>query len=1238
MSSKLRGSGGGGGGGGKGGGGQQQARSPQEAPDSLFSRSVAKIVIALGEGEQDGFPTDSPLKAIFLDDTPIMRADGSMNFSTGVTVDSRDGTLDQTPIEGYSTIGTTTSVGVEVQQPTPVTRTYSGSGVGRIRVIIQVPQLVAINASNGDTNPTSFQFRIAVSTDGGPFVTVAEPVVSGKASGQFQRAYEFAVTGSVWDVRLTRLTADSSSSLLVNAFFWQATVLLVERRLSYPGTALLACTIDASEFSAIPAIAVKRRGNLIQVPSNYNPVTRTYSGIWDGTFSPTLQWTDNPAWIFYDLVTNSRYGLGRYIDTPSVDKWELYAISQYCDELVDDFRGGTEPRFTCNVFLQSLGDAAEVVSSLASVFRGLAYYASGTLAVSQDKPGTPVRQYSPANVIEERDDSGNVTSPAFSYSSTSRRARKTVAFVTWDDPDNRDQATVEVVQDDEALQQFGFNPLDLRLIGCTSRGQAIRAGKWALLTNQLETDTVSFRVSLEGASVRPGEIIQVSDPLRTDKRWAGRLQSGSTTTSLVLDEAHDLGTGPWTISVVNAAAGSGIETVNLQAPADGEYPISPALTFTPLAGTVYVIESATRQARQYRVISVAEQDPGIFQIQALQYRSDKYAAVESGDALVDPLDRFTIRDVNPVTGLSAQLVYNNGSVYIRASWTPPQFEGYADPQVTEYRVEYQQTDSNLYRLGGEVRGTSADILLPDFVYGQQFSLRVAARNGLSQQSRWTTVAVADLEALPDISTHAYGATVTHVNQPDGSQLIIISPGSTPLPDRVSGYRIWAKPGNDLVGTIPGVKDPEADGFYRLNDVPLTGYYAVSFHAPATYTVRVALLSAVQGEGAGTTYIFDTVARAEIVPPTPERFTVVQNQGRTGKRFSWGVPVPAFGAWDRGIVTDIVSFQVRYKQGGLGSLTVSQAWDVGLPLFSGGVPATQQWVETTLFDNDEWVVMLKAVDQTGWSSDEPAYILVNTQAPLTANVVATGALDIGTSQLVNCTSSGVYGLGLESGDTLLAEPGDGLLLEQAGAAYLLQTDVSQDAYVTWTFDNNDLDSALLLTTSAAATYAHDIRSLTGLELPLLLESGSSILMESGSVVLTEDYDTSALSTSALASTVWHPYAPMEQLSEDQYAVRTRFRSLDGTTPGELYSVNYKLDYADILESINDVATSAGADTTVALTRPFTAVTGVQSTLQANGGSAVAVVVVSRSPTSIVLRTINSSGTRVAGLVDLTVQGY
>lgn len=1294
----------GGGGGGKGGGGS--SRTPVEAANNLFSVAFAKTLFAVSEGEIEGFP-NSAAKDIYLDGTAIQRKDGTYNWKD-VTLEYKSGTDAQEPIKGFTQAENTVNVSTQVSKDVgPISRTITDSDVEKVRVIIQHPSLQSINADTGDTNPTSVSYKISLSSNGGAFVTKAEPTISGKSSGQFQRAYEFDLTGSApWDIKVERVTADSTNSLLSNSIVWQAYTEIIDEKLCYPNTALLGVRVDARQFSNIPDVTVRLRGRRVQVPNNYNPTNRTYTGTWDGTWKTA--WTDNPAWIFRDLVVNPVFGVRRYLSSADVDKWSLYEISRYCDELVPNGKGGTEPRYRCNVYLQNSGSVFEVLNGLASVFRGLIYNDGGTIHVTQDRAGTPVQQFSEANVIQEVDESGRVTSPCFSYSGSSRTARKSVVLVNWDDPDQNYNSVVEYLQDDELLRKFGYNPIDLRLIGVTSRSQAVRAAKDALFANRYLTEKVSFRVAAEGLASSVGEIIQICDPGKQGQRIAGRitevdgstittdaplnLQTGTSyTITLVVPDGetttHGDGTTTtrpalreytvtsWKADTYSETGTLGADSVTDLIAQDGKSLVASRQVFntvgtqdssilttqdgvvlgietfgttntvltlnstvTAPVGSLWVLEWTDMNASLYRILSISETEPLTYLIEALQYNNSKYSYVDNDDPITIPKDRYLVRDVNPPTDLKAELDYRNGRVRIFANWVAPQLNGVDDAQVSEYRYQYRQKGSEQWTVATDTLYTEADVSLSQYTSGTELQFRVASRNRLGQQSSWVQVDVSAMKALPDISSSAYGASVGHVNQPDGTQLIIVNRGTMPLPERVKGYRIWAKPGNDLVGTLPGTLKAESDGYYLLSDISTAGYYTIAFHRPATYTIRVGLVSAVAGETAST-YIYDTVNKDEIQPPTPTNFTVIQTTDNK-KRFSWSVPKSSYGAWDKGIVSDITHFDVRYKQGNLSDTTLAKAWDIGIELYSSGVSSTQQWFETSLFDDGAWLVMIKAVDKTKWESDTAAYILVNTQSALAANVVVTGTanLSAGSTILTNAALSSVYEVQSEGGTSLLTESGTPLDQDQSGANYVRQTDIGEDAFVFWVFDNNDLESRLTLTTSASATFEHRIRSLAGLEIPVLLENDNTLTLESGTELSLESYDYSSVASTDLASTIWHPYAQGERLTADTYAVRTRIRSANSTTLAELYSVTYTLDYADITETFNDVATNGTTDTTITLTKAFHAVTGVQATLQANGGSAITVLIVSRSTTQVVLRTLNSAGNRTAGLVDLTVQGY
>jgi len=1270
----------------KDGGGGGQSRTPVEATNNLFSVAFAKTVFAVSEGEIEGFP-NSATKDIYLDGTAIQRSDGTYNFEN-VTLDYRTGTDEtQTPMLGFSTAENVVGVNTQVTQNVgPVTRVISDTDIERVRVIINHPALQSTDTSNGDVNPTGVAYRIALSTNGGPFVTQAEPTVSGKSSGQFQRAYEFDLPGSgPWEVRVSRLTADSSSSYLQNTIEWQAYTEIIDEKFAYPNTALLGVRVDARQFNSIPDVTMRVRGRRVQIPSNYNPTTRAYTGLWDGTF--ITAWTNNPAWIFRDIIVNNRFGVRRFASAVDIDKWYLYTISQYCDELVPNGIGGTEPRFTCNVFLQNEGGVFEVINALASVFRGLVYYSENKLYLTQDRAQVPVQQFSEANVIQGVGEDGTVTEPCFNYVGTAKTARKSVCIASWDDPNQNYSSVVEYLQDDYLLERFGYNPIDLRLMGVTTRGQALRAAKHTLFSNRYETEKVSFRVAAEGLACSVGELIQIADPLKQGQRLGGRVKAIDApnnritldavlslnpaiayTLSLVIPDGETIvnpdgstTTQPklQVLNVIDYSTLSGASELRTLIAENEDFLIAQNndnLTgfivqddaantvirtngiITTQPGAIWVLEWEDLNAALYRIVGISEVEPLIYQIEALQSNQSKFAYVDNDLPVVVPKDRFTIRDANPPTSLTAQLVYNNGRTQIIADWVAPTYNGYDDLQVNRYRYQYRLVNSEQWSDAFETAYTDSAISLPDHIYGNAYQLRVASRNRLGQQSDWLAADVAAFEALPDLSDATYNAVVRHANQPDGTQLLIVSAGSCPLPERITGYRIWAFPTN-VPTVIPGVKEPDADGWYFLSEIPLTGYYTIAFHAPGDWQLRVAFTSAIFGE-TPSDYIYDTIARNEIVPPVPGNFTVVQNINSHSKRFSWQLPLSTYGSWDQGVVSDVVSYQVRFKQGALVDGDAALTWEQGLDLFSGGVPATQQWFETSLFDSDEWTVMIKAVDATKWTSDVPAFILVNIGNPPLSNAVYTECLNTSTwpGTYVNAELSAIYNIITQDGN-YLATQSDDLFIGDTGVPGLRQIDPSLDSFYIWNFDNNFFESSILITTTAQATYQHSIGALAGANTSLFQENDDEIWQENDDAIYAEQATYGAGALSGQSSGILHPYAPYEQLIEDIYQVQTLFRSPDGTTAGTLDSLCIFLDYADLIESQDDVVISSSAGgTAIPLLKTFRAINSVQITLQSTGSGAISAIVMAKTTSSITVKCVNSSGTAVSGLIDMTVVGY
>ena len=1276
-----------------GGGGLRQAvqqtivaptRTPVEEANNLFSVAFAKTVYAISEGEIEGFPNEIE-KDIYLDSTPIKNADGTTNF-TGYTLDYRAGTDEtQTPLAGFSTVETAVAVNTAVTQATgAITRTITDTDVERCRVIIAHPALQSTNQSNGDITGTSVSYRIAVSANSGSFVTVAEPTVSGKSSSEFQRAYEFNLSGTgPWSVRVTRLTADSTSAFLQNSIVWQSYTEIIDEKFAYPNTAVLGIKVDARQFNSIPDVSIRLRGKRVQVPQNYNPVTRTYTGLWNGTFKTA--WTDNPAWIFRDIVLNPRYGVARYVPTIAIDPWYLYTVSQYCDELVPDGMGGTEPRFTCNVYLQNAGSVYEVLNSMASVFRGLIYFAEGQLYVTQDRQQPPVQQFSEANVIQEVDDNGQVTAPCFSYTSSAKTARKTVCIANWDDPNQSYSSVVEYLQDDVLLERLGYNPVDLRLLGVTSRGQALRAAKHTLFSNRYETEKVSFRIAAEGLAASVGEIIQIADPLKQGQRLGGRLididgnrlvldavlnlnPAISYTLSLVIPDGETI-TNPdgstrtepklQVVNIVDFSTLAGafdlrnfitqsedtlitqsgdVLTGYINEEDNGRTVVTCDGIVTSQIGALWILEWNDLNAALYRIISISEVESLVFQVEAIQYNDSKYGYVDNDLPIALPKDRFTLSAPQLVTDLNARLVFRNARTQIDAAWRSPQKNGADDLQVRGYRYQWRSTDATEWSDAQNSLTTNTAVSLTDHVFGTTYQFRVATFDRLGRQSDWATVDVAAFEAIPDLSDPTFNAVIRHQNQPDGTQLLIVDAGSCPVPERVNGYRLWAFPTN-VPTVIPGVKPPEADGWYFLSNIPLTGYYTIAFHAPGDWEIRVAFTSAIFGEQPAD-YIYDTVERDEIVPPTPNLFTVVENTNSGSKRFSWQLPLSLYGSWDQGVVADVVSFEIRYKQGSLINNDPVATWDVGIELYSGGVSARQQWFETSLFDTDEWTVMVKSVDATQWRSDAPAYILLNVGAPPINNAVYAETIDNATwpGTYVNAQISDDYFLVTQDGDYLTTQT-DARFLEPTGKDALQQIDPTRDSFYRWNFDNNFFESSILVNTTAQATYQHNIGALTGADTDILQENDNQILQEDNDPLFAEQRTYSAGALNGESSGVLHPYAPYEKLIEDVYQVQTLFKSTDGISPGAITGISFQLDYPDVIENVNDAAiSSSGSGTTVNLIKPFRSVQSVQVTIQDTGTGAISAIVLSKSTSAVTLKCVNSSGTAVAGLVDLTVVGY
>jgi hypothetical protein len=755
----------GGGGGGKGGGGGA-ARTPTTERDGLDSRQYAELIDLISEGEIAGLKDG--LKSIYLDNTPLQNPNGTFNFQN-VTVYTREGTQNQTLIPFANEIKDERSVNVTVRNDGPVTRTITDSQTDAVRITITVPRLEQIT-NEGDTVGQSFRLQIQIQYNGGGFTTVIDDTVSGRTGDPYQKAYLVNLTGAFpVDVRMVRITGDSNDLRLSNEFTWTSYTEIIYSRLAYPNSALVGIRIDAEQFSSIPQRSYLIRGIKVIIPSNATVDSTTgrltYAGIWNGTFG-AAQWCSDPAWILWDLLSSSRYGLGEHLDTAQLDKWSFFAASQYCSEIVPDGFGGYEPRFSCNVNIQTSEEAYKLINDMCSVFRAMPYWAVGSLTVSQDKPVDPAYLFTLANVTEE----------GFSYSGSSLKTRPNVAVVSYldigrFDPSTGEQIqgtrdiTYEVVEDAEAIAKYGAIKTELSAFACTSRGQAHRIGEWLLYTERYEGETVTFATSMDaGVIVRPGQVISIADPVKAGARRGGRISS-ATTLAITVDDATGL-TTPGTISAVLPAGTVELRTV--QSIAGSVITVTSAFSAAPGANSVWVYETTNIEASTWRVLGIAEQDGSKYAITALSYNAGKYDYVERDQ----PLQQRDITDLNIVpeapTNLTAtELLYDAGGIAkskLVIDWDSVQ-------GVQQYRIRWRPvngnfTDERIQRLDYEILDTTSGVYEVE-VYAIGANLRTSVQPAfLTQQTFGKTAPPADVENASLIPGDQLSGVLTWDRSPD----------------------------------------------------------------------------------------------------------------------------------------------------------------------------------------------------------------------------------------------------------------------------------------------------------------------------------------------------------------------------------------------------------------------------------------------------------------------------------------
>ncbi len=641
--------------------GSSKGHTPREAKDNLKSTQLLSVIDAISEGPVEG-PVDG-LKSVLLNSTPVLDSEGNTNIA-GVTVVFRAGEQEQTPPEGFESSGSETVLGTEVKYDTPITRTITSANIDRLRFTFGVQALVE-TTSKGDRNPSEVRLLVQIQRNGG-WVTEKDITIKGKTTSQYLASVVVDnLPPRPFNIRMRRMTPDSTTDQLQNKTLWSSYTEIIDVKQCYPNTALVGVQVDSEQFGSQQVSRnYHLRGRILQVPSNYNPQTRQYSGIWDGTFKPA--YSNNMAWCLWDMLTHPRYGMGKRLGAADVDKWALYVIGQNCDQSVPDGFGGTEPRITCNAYLTTQRKAWDVLSDFCSAMRCMPVWNGQTLTFVQDRPSDKVWTYNRSNVVMPDDGA------PFRYSFSALKDRHNAVEVNWIDPDNGWETATELVEDSQAIARYGRNVTKMDAFGCTSRGQAHRAGLWLIKTELLETQTVDFSVGAEGLRHVPGDVIEICDDDYAGISTGGRvLAVNSQTRTLTLDrEITQPSSGTTLISLVD---GSGNPvSVEVQSVTDGVKVKVSRVPDGVAEYSVWGLKLPTLRQRLFRCVSIRENDDGTYAITAVQHVPEKEAIVDNG-AHFDGNQSGTVNGVTPpaVQHLTAEVTADSGEYQVLARWDTP---------------------------------------------------------------------------------------------------------------------------------------------------------------------------------------------------------------------------------------------------------------------------------------------------------------------------------------------------------------------------------------------------------------------------------------------------------------------------------------------------------------------------------------------------------------------------------------
>ena len=712
-------------------GGESQPKQAVESPDSLRSTNIAKILLAVGEGEFDGVPTD---RDIYLDNTPIADASGNVNFP-GVKWEWRPGSVEQSYIQGIPSVENETSVNVELRSDNPFTRALSNTQLSAVRVRMSWPRL-AKQESNGDTRGYRIEYAIDIATDGGAYAEAHLGAVDGKSTNGYQRSVRVNLpkATSGWMLRVRRLTPNANSGTVADTMTVAGYTEIIDQKIRYPNTALLYIEFDAQQFQNIPAVTVKCKAKRWPVPSTYDPITRTYSGVWDGTFK--LAWTNNPAFVTYGLCVEDRFGLGKRIKPWMVDKWEMYRIAQYCDQLVPNGVGGQEPRFLCDMNLQGRAEAWTLLRDLSAIYRGMVYWAHGSLFMQADMPR--------AQDIDYVFTRSNVIDGEFVYGGAERSTHYSRALVSYDNPANNYDTDVIPVSDNALQRRYRDRPIELSAIGCTRASEAQRRGKWALLSNSQDR-TVTFKTGMEGRIPLPGFVIPVADELVAGRPNGGRISSAAGRV-VTLDRDTPIKAGDRLI--VNLPNGTA-QARTVHSVAGRAVTVTIEYSLQPEPELQWAIDYDDLAIQLFRVLKTTRTQEGNYEITALEFNPSKFAAIDTGAKLDErPISVIPVTTVAPPASvsLSSAHMIDQGIAVSTMTIAWPAVAG-----AVAYDVEWRKDNGNWIRLQ-RTGAASVDVV---GIYAGAYLARVRSVSAFDITSIWKSSNLTQLngkEGLPPAVT------------------------------------------------------------------------------------------------------------------------------------------------------------------------------------------------------------------------------------------------------------------------------------------------------------------------------------------------------------------------------------------------------------------------------------------------------------------------------------------------------